>query len=119
METQEHHHRRRGYGSRVRERGFEPIGEYKNTQTPWKMRHSCGAIVTPSLTNLRGGTGCKACNSTFNYMEEAIVYLLKNTALNALKVGVAGKDSGNRRINDSLLCLTSFRLGLCLPDKMP
>jgi len=86
----------------VRERGFEPIGEYKNTQTPWKMRHSCGAIVTPSLTNLRGGTGCKACNSTFNYMEEAIVYLLKNTALNALKVGVAGKDSGNRRINDSL-----------------
>ena len=86
----------------VRSRGFEPIDEYSGSQKKWKMKHSCGAVVTPSLTNLKGGSGCKACHSSFNYMEEAIVYLLKHTGHNALKVGVAGAESANRRMRDNV-----------------
>ena len=86
----------------VRSRGFEPIDEYSNSQKKWKMKHSCGAVVTPSLTNLKGGSGCKVCHSSFNHMEEAIVYLLKHTGHNALKVGVAGAESADRRMRDNV-----------------
>ena len=86
----------------IRSRGFEPIDEYPGSQKKWKMRHSCGAVVTPSLTNLKGGSGCKGCHSSFNYTEEAILYLLKNTSRNALKVGIAGAESSNRRMNDNI-----------------
>jgi len=35
-------------------------------------------------------------------MEEAIVYLLKHTGHNALKVGVAGAESADRRMRDNV-----------------
>ena len=87
----------------VRSKGFEPIDEYPGYRTQWKMRHSCGAVVTPQLGNIMNmGSGCKACHSSFNYTEESILYLLKNTSRDALKIGVAGKDKAEQRMKDNI-----------------
>ena len=86
---------------RLEAHGFTPVGSYPGAGKPWKVRHSCGAVVTPALSNLDSGTGCKVCNSSFNYADPAVVYLLKHTGFNAVKVGIAGSKRQRLRMMDN------------------
>jgi hypothetical protein len=77
-------------------KGFEPKVPYPGSQVPWLMVHKkCGMAVSPRLNSLQysagDGGGCVKCaDSTFNYLEPAILYLLTNTELGAHKIGVSG-----------------------------
>jgi hypothetical protein len=43
--------------------GFEPLVDFPGVSEPWKSRcKTCKAIVTPRLTNVRRGHGCKVCS---------------------------------------------------------
>ena len=87
--------------SRMKAKGFTPLEPYISTQAPWKSQHTCGSIVTPTLSNVSNGNGCKACNASYSYDKPARLYLLSNPGLNALKIGVAGEDKIVRRVLDS------------------
>jgi predicted HTH transcriptional regulator len=52
--------------------------------------------VSPRLNSLQyaegGGSGCRKCaDSTFNYSEPAIIYLITNVSLGAHKLGISGE----------------------------
>jgi hypothetical protein len=56
----------------------------------------CGLEVTPRLNSIRyaggGGDGCRKCaDSTFNYAEPAIIYLITNSEYSAHKIGISGE----------------------------
>ena len=78
-------------------KGFKPIEPYPGSQIPWRMIHlKCGMEVSPRLNSLQyavgGGEGCRNCaNSTFNYSEPAIIYLITSTELVAHKIGISGE----------------------------
>lgn len=80
----------------LRARGFEPKVPYPGSQAPWEMVHiKCGNTVQPRLNTLRysggDGSGCVKCSdSTFNYHEPAIIYLLTNLEMGAHKIGISG-----------------------------
>lgn len=80
----------------LRARGFEPKVAYPGSQSPWEMVHmKCGNTVRPRLNTLRysggDGSGCVKCSdSTFNFLEPAIIYLLTNLELGAHKIGISG-----------------------------
>jgi hypothetical protein len=82
----------------VNSKGFRPLEPYPGSQTPWRMIHEiCGMEVSPRLNSLQyvltGGSGCNKCSdSTFNYAEPAIIYLITNSALSAHKVGISGEN---------------------------
>jgi hypothetical protein len=45
--------------------GFKPLTSYPGVSEPWKSKClKCGKIVTPRLTNVRRGHGCRACAKT-------------------------------------------------------
>jgi hypothetical protein len=79
-------------------KGFSPLEPYPGAQSPWRMIHEvCGMEVSPRLNslkyNLTDGSGCNKCSdSTFNYAEPAIIYLITNSALSAHKVGISGEN---------------------------
>ena len=78
-------------------KGFKPLESYPGSQIPWKMIHNkCGLEVSPRLNSLKyaegDGSGCSKCaDSTFNYTEPAIIYLITNSALSAHKIGISGE----------------------------
>lgn len=78
-------------------KGFKPIEPYPGSQVPWRMIHlKCGMEVSPRLNSLQyavgGGEGCRNCaDSTFNYSEPAIIYLITSTELVAHKIGISGE----------------------------
>jgi hypothetical protein len=78
-------------------KGFKPLEPYPGSQKPWKMIHlKCGLEVSPRLNSLQyaagGGEGCRKCaDSTFNYSEPAIIYLMTHSNLFAHKVGISGE----------------------------
>lgn len=82
-------------------KGFKPVEAYPGSQAPWKMIHiKCGMEVSPRLNSLQysagGGEGCRNCaDSTFNYSEPAIIYLMTHSDLVAHKLGISG-ESKNR-----------------------
>jgi recombinational DNA repair protein (RecF pathway) len=81
----------------LRSKGFEAKVPFPGTQVPWLMVHrKCGMTVSPRLNSLQfsagGGSGCRKCaDSTFNYSEPAIIYLITNVALGAHKLGISGE----------------------------
>jgi recombinational DNA repair protein (RecF pathway) len=81
----------------LEDRGFKPVEPYPGSQMPWRMLHlKCGMEVSPRLNSLRyasgGGDGCRNCaDSTFNYSEPAIIYLMTNSILFAHKIGISGQ----------------------------
>lgn len=73
---------------------LDPIEAYQGSNRPWKSRHCCGRIVSPTLSNVASGRGvCRYCNSAFPYDGPAIVYLI--TDRDAVKIGCANR-SGRR-----------------------
>jgi hypothetical protein len=81
----------------IRRKGFQPLEPYPGSQTPWKMIHvKCGMEVSPRLNSLQyivgNRSGCNKCaDSTFNYTEPAIIYLITNSELSAHKIGISGE----------------------------
>lgn len=74
------------------EHGYEPMEPYTSTTTPWKCKHlECGRVMKiPLSTTKRTGGGCKYCaNYGFQYSKPAYLYLIRNEALNAVKIGIA------------------------------
>ena len=84
-----------------REAGFEPIEPFPGTDKPWKSKHSCGRDVEPTYSNVSAGGGCKFCSdSSFKYDAPGIVYLMRNSDFQALKIGITTKESRTDRIRD-------------------
>lgn len=76
---------------------LEPLEPYPGSTRPWKSRHSCGRIVSPTLGNVRGGKGlCRYCNSSFPYDGPALLYLVVDR--DAVKIGCA--NTSGRRLDD-------------------
>jgi hypothetical protein len=72
--------------------GFKTLTPYPGSQTAWPSIHdNCGKEVSPQYASVRLGGGCKYCsNSTFNYEEPAVLYLITHEELGAHKVGIGG-----------------------------
>lgn len=46
----------------MKEKGYEPLEAFTDTKTPWRCRHECGDIVSPSYSNVaQGFGGCDRC----------------------------------------------------------
>lgn len=72
--------------------GLEPLAPYVNSRSPWRSRHTCGRVVSPTLGNAQRGYGiCRYCNSSFPYDGPAVVYLVADA--NAVKIGIAAPTS--------------------------
>jgi hypothetical protein len=76
----------------MRNAGLEPIVDYPGSSAPWKCRClKCCRIVTPRYGVVKSGQGgCRWCAKYgFKASEDAVVYLVENRGLGAVKVGVA------------------------------
>lgn len=70
------------------EKGLDPIDAYPASGKPWPSRHTCGRVVSPTLSNVRAGKGiCRYCNSDFPFDGPATLYLVADR--NAVKIGIA------------------------------
>lgn len=73
--------------------GLEPLEPYGGSSKPWRCRHRCGRIVTPTLSNVAAGRGvCRYCNSAFPYAGPATLYLVVDR--HAVKIGCAKRGGG-------------------------
>ena len=65
---------------------LQPLEPYPGSGRPWKCLHSCGKVVTPTLSNVSAGKGvCRYCNSAFPYDGPAMLYLVVDH--DAVKIG--------------------------------
>lgn len=72
---------------------LEPLEPYRGSSRPWRCRHSCGRIVSPTLSNVAAGRGvCRYCNSAFPYAGPATLYLVVDHT--AVKIGCAKRGGG-------------------------
>jgi hypothetical protein len=81
--------------------GYEPQEPYKDSKTKWKSIHiQCGSLVSPKLNTITTGTGgCRNCSTIgFEVNKSAFVYVMENSALNSIKVGIGNQDSKPNRI---------------------
>jgi hypothetical protein len=72
--------------------GATPLEPFPGSDDPWPCRcHKCGNVKTPRYSSIKAGQGpCGDCSvNGFKIDQPAIVYVIANTSLNALKVGVA------------------------------
>jgi len=73
---------------------LQPLEPYKNALSKWKCEClKCGKIVHPKYASIQqGGGGCKFCAiSGFNYKDAAYLYLIRNDAYDALKIGIGSR----------------------------
>jgi len=75
-----------------------PLVPFPGASIAWEsICLKCGLAISPNIQNLKAGHGaCRRCSmvsadSSFDFFGEAILYLMENQKLNALKVGIAGK----------------------------
>jgi hypothetical protein len=81
----------------MRAAGYLPLEPYPGADHRWRCRHmQCGREVTARFNKIRSGEGaCRYCaRYGFNLTNPAVVYVLHNPALGAVKVGITG---GNER----------------------
>ena len=72
----------------MHEKGLEPIEPHSCRGKPWRSRHTCGRLVSPTLSNIRTGHSiCRYCNSNSPYDGPAALYLIAD--LNSVKIGIA------------------------------
>ena len=75
------------------EAGLVVLEEYPGCHTPWKCRcNTCKREVQPSYNRIQSGKGgCTYCtkDSGFKSSEPSMVYLIDNTNLGAIKIGIA------------------------------
>jgi len=79
--------------------GFKPLERYTNSHTGWKSIHlECGRIVSPSLGSIQRGSSCAYCaKSGFDNSSPALLYVLTNPKLLAIKVGITGVSTSRLR----------------------
>jgi len=73
--------------------GFVPREPYPGAGHAWRCQHiECGREVSPKVDTIRrGGGGCGYCaRYGFKLASPAVVYVLENPALRAVKVGITG-----------------------------
>ena len=79
--------------------GLTPIEPYQASWIPWRSEHTCGRVVSPTLSNIRSGLGiCRYCNSSFPFDGEAELYLVADSR--AMKIGCAAR--GGKRVAEHL-----------------
>ncbi len=79
----------------MRGAGYIPLEPYPGADHRWRCRHMpCDREVTARLSKIRRGEGaCSYCaRYGFNLVNPAVVYVLHNPALGAVKVGITGGD---------------------------
>jgi hypothetical protein len=77
----------------MRSAGYLPLEPYPGADHRWRCRHMpCDPEVTARLSKIRRGEGaCRHCaRYGFNLLNPAVVYVLHNSALGAVKVGITG-----------------------------
>ena len=69
---------------------LKPLEPYKSARTKWKCECLvCGLVGFPMLGNIIVGQGgCTNCQNSFNYHEPSFFYVISNSKLNALKIGI-------------------------------
>ncbi|MER5336936.1 hypothetical protein [Micromonospora sp. NPDC002717] len=103
---------------RLRAAGYEPLVEYPGAAHPWRCRCRCGRDTTVRIGNVDAGQrGCRRCAvSGFNASKPAIVYLLHNAELQALKIGITQVGSTRvgrfRKLGWSVLVTEAFQDGM-------
>lgn len=78
----------------MRDHGWEPVVPYPGTpREAWKCRcRDCGRVSEPSYKSAQRGHGCGYCNKQgFDYTGPGHVYVLLNTRLGTVKIGIYGK----------------------------
>tara|TARA_R110000824_G_scaffold184353_1_gene365322 strand:+ start:2037 stop:3233 length:1197 start_codon:yes stop_codon:yes gene_type:complete len=89
------------------ERGFRLLsGDYVHSNAPLDLLClTCNKRTTPSANSLRDRHGCKYCNGGLFTMHPTVLYLMKNSERNALKVGIASEGrSARNRIREHINC---------------
>ena len=62
----------------MRNKGFEPLEEYKDAHEPWECRCiKCGRPVTPTYTTARLGHGCAWCANLRVHPDEAVDLMIE------------------------------------------
>lgn len=84
----------------MRAAGLEPLEPYVTSMTPWRCRcTTCGREVTPTLTKIRVGGGCRFCASHgFDLTAPARVYVVRHHKHRAVKIGIGGTAGRNERV---------------------
>ena len=78
--------------SSLRKQGIEPLEPYPGlTDATWRCRCiKCGSELDFKLRTARQGSGCRYCNITgMQRTDDALVYLITNPLLLAVKIGIA------------------------------
>ncbi len=86
----------------MRAAGLEPLEDYPGTGIPWRCRcEKCGNEVSPVLSSIRNGSGCRYCAEWgIDWNAPALVYLIHHEKLGSHKVGITGVESRNDRLKD-------------------
>lgn len=76
------------------EAGLQPLEEYPGSNEPWKCRcATCNREVKPRYLSVVRGGGCAHCAKYgFDPTAPALIYLIENEDLEAVKVGITGID---------------------------
>ena len=76
------------------EAGLQPLEEYPGSNEPWKCRcATCNREVKPRYLSVVRGGGCAHCAKYgFDPTAPALIYLIENEDLEAVKVGITGTD---------------------------
>lgn len=85
----------------MREAGLEPLEPFDDEDKPWRCRCMvCSRVVTPRLSSISAGGGCKYCATRgLDLNAPAVVFVLTHEQLHAHLVGFdsADGDALNRR----------------------
>lgn len=78
----------------MREAGLEPLEPFVDADRPWRCRClTCNRVVTPRLSRMDAGGGCKYCATRgLDLNAPAVVFVLSNADLNAHLVGFDAAD---------------------------
>lgn len=64
----------------MRAAGFDPLEPFQDAKTPWRSRcldPACGKESSPTLSRVKGGSGCGYCKGTRRDVQEAVVAMLQ------------------------------------------
>ena len=80
--------------------GYTPLEPYKSSKVKWKCRHEiCGKITFPRFNSIHNGQGgCTNCVDKFSYYDLSYFYVIQNSFLDSLKIGISNTDSKGDRV---------------------
>jgi hypothetical protein len=80
--------------------GLEPVEPYSTALAPWKSKcMRCGNFTYPRFADVKYGVRCSTCTEVgMNYSQPSHFYIMTNSALQSIKVGISNDDSRRNRI---------------------